>query len=1123
MRFDFQCMVVTRRRDSMVQHECFMPTSPSEMSKDILLKAAIHRLTDRLRKRIVESMENGITLPIARWTVAQSLTLVPWKQRLFLRDRSVDLKTPLLFQTVLDQRVLYAPLIDGLCMQMRAHERPADAAQRAITHWCEERLDDDPKYDFPSLSNYIDAWLEPIELEVDGRAARPRRSLKKQLASLLGAKPSSGMDELRRVGRCLDDSVDALGQLYGRDDQVVQLKEHLRSPRRHGVLLLGSPSVGKTAILREVVLRRVRDRQARSRNTTKRGQVWQVSPARVVSGMSYLGQWEQRWLSILKGAAHHDHVLYFDDPIALYAAGITRDSNLSMADVLRSFIATTPLRFVFEMTAGELAIMRRRDRTLTDGCATLSIEPMTIEETQTVLVDCIAQIEATQRCSFHPGLLPSMIQYAHAVSPHQALPGKAIELARDLVASSRQHSASDPTQWTPVGISGDRLVACLEQRHGIRFSFRFNGQRRLADIERRLRSQVVAQPKAVQTLARYVLRAACGLQPGDRPLGAFLLMGPTGVGKTESAKALTRLLFTDDARLVRIDMNEVTTAHAASQLIGTFDEPDGRLTSAIRRQPHGVLLLDEIEKAHPDVHDYLLQVLGEGRLTDARGRLVDFRNVFILLTSNLGATEVNDAVGFDEQTGTDQQRYHRVARGFFRPEFFNRLDEIIIFRHLKRPDMQGIAMKQIRDVTQRHGLQRRRVALRVESTAMNWIVDQGFHPRLGARAVHRAIEAYVAQPLSDQLARLQVSTPTWIRIACDSAGNLAIQTHPLTEPSAKVEPQPLMLSQAIERGQAIQTRQQHQLTEIADAWRQSELNWRRAYYFAMREQLLRLRDQLVAAQELLEATPRASITPVQPLQSPPRPPRSVRSYSYLGHEWYARDAQRANDEIIDAIHANQSPIHEPHAASISVGALRDECAVTDSMLRALTDHRRWLIGFRSLQSSDYISVDPQETSETNHREPDDLHQDTGPDQTYFLDQLTHLLSADLQLNAQPIDSLPAVRLVQGLGASDWLWQIAGTYEMESDRSLAVLMVVPIDDDHADQQGILSAWSKTSIAANGQPRDEHCGPMGWRTIRGTIGRKTLAMAKRPKPVGKKSATSILPWCLDHLPNPPEWEQ
>jgi hypothetical protein len=247
-------------------------------------------------------------------------------------------------------------------------------------------------------------------------------------------------------------------------------------------------------------------------------------------------------------------------------------------------------------------------------------------------------------------------------------------------------------------------------------------------------------------------------------MASFLFLGPTGVGKTQCAKTIAAYLYGSEEKLIRFDMNEYVEPWSASRLVGTFAEPDGLLTSRVERQPFSVVLLDEIEKAHPDVFDLLLQVLGEGRLTDALGRTVDFTNAIIILTSNLGVREAGTQFGFGDDDRGVWSVYVQAAERFFRPEFFNRLDRIIPFNRLGRDQVRQIARLVIQRVFDREGLVRRRCVLDIDPQAMEKVVEEAYNPLLGARALKRAVERQIAQPVASYLVSVQPETPTVVSL-----------------------------------------------------------------------------------------------------------------------------------------------------------------------------------------------------------------------------------------------------------------------------------------------------------------------------------------------------------------------
>ncbi len=326
--------------------------------------------------------------------------------------------------------------------------------------------------------------------------------------------------------------------------------------------------------------------------------------------MMYLGQWEQRWLAILREATKRDHILYFDDLVGLYTAGLTRDSRLNAADVLKSYLSEHRVRILAETTPEELAILRRRDRALADRFHLVYVPTLSPADSLPILLESAYRVETRKRIFFHPSVVPAVIQQQEVLAPNRAFPGKAIELIKSLGEADQAVTLND-------------LLYHLHQRTGTNLRLLFGHLGSQPAIEEILGRKVIGQKSAIEAMARVVIRFTQRLQPTDRPVGVLLFLGPTGVGKTESAKALTELLFDDASRMIRIDMNEITTPLAPNNwwapLMHGWPIDFGYSPTASFGS-----LLDEIEKAHPDVFDYLLQVLGEGRLTDARGRSSTF-------------------------------------------------------------------------------------------------------------------------------------------------------------------------------------------------------------------------------------------------------------------------------------------------------------------------------------------------------------------------------------------------------------------------------------------------------------------------------------------------------------------
>ncbi len=303
---------------------------------------------------------------------------------------------------------------------------------------------------------------------------------------------------------------------------------------------------------------------------------------------------------------------------------------------------------------------------------------------------------------------------------------------------------------------------------------------KLLKMEEEIARRVVGQREAVTAVSTAVRRARAGLQDPNRPIGSFMFLGPTGVGKTELTKALAAFLFDGESAMVRIDMSEYMEKHSVARLIGAPPgyvgyEEGGALTEAVRRRPYQVVLFDEIEKAHPDVFNVLLQVLDDGRLTDGQGRTVDFRNVLIVMTSNLGS-EFLVNLGENEDTKAVEKEVMAVVRGHFRPEFLNRVDEIILFHRLRREDMGEIVDIQFRRLQRL--LDERKIKLSLDAKGRQWLADKGYDPSYGARPLKRVIQKYVQDPLAQELLSGEIRDGSTVKISA-AQGRLTINGKPV--------------------------------------------------------------------------------------------------------------------------------------------------------------------------------------------------------------------------------------------------------------------------------------------------------------------------------------------------------
>ena len=320
-------------------------------------------------------------------------------------------------------------------------------------------------------------------------------------------------------------------------------------------------------------------------------------------------------------------------------------------------------------------------------------------------------------------------------------------------------------------VTADNIAHIVSRWTGIPVDKMLEGERdKLLRMEDELAKWVVGQGDAVQAVSRAVRRARAGLQDPNRPIGSFIFLGPTGVGKTELTKALARFLFDDETAIQRMDMSEYMEKHSVARLIGAPPgyvgyEEGGALTEAVRRRPYQVVLFDEIEKAHPDVFDVLLQVLDDGRLTDGQGRTVDFRNTMIIMTSNLGA-EYLTQLGENEDSDTVRDQVMDVVKMAFRPEFLNRVDEIILFHRLRRSEMGAIVEIQLERL--RKLLADRKITIELDEEAVHWLAEKGYDPVYGARPLKRAIQKHLQDPLAEKILGGEIPDGVTVKVTAGS-------------------------------------------------------------------------------------------------------------------------------------------------------------------------------------------------------------------------------------------------------------------------------------------------------------------------------------------------------------------
>ncbi|WP_437571186.1 AAA family ATPase [Sorangium sp. So ce542] len=534
-----------------------------------------------------------------------------------------------------------------------------------------------------------------------------------------------------------------------RDAELARLAALLDGDERLGVLLVGPEHAGKTALMQAYVARQTR-------------LVYATSGAQLVAGMSGLGQWQERVHGVMEAAAALDAVLYFeslDDLLAERAEG----GHVDLAGAMRPYLDEGRVRVVCEVRDDRLDALEGRHWAFFAGLSRIRVEPLSAEATRKALAERAARDRRVEphRPAVAGDALTALVDLAERYLPYSAFPGKAVRLYDDL---RTVHERERTAQGEPVTLGRSDLYELFSMRTGMpAFLLRDDLPLRVDRAARDLGASVVGQERAVRALAETIAVVKAGLSPPDKPLATFLFVGPTGVGKTELARALAGLLFGSPDRLSRFDMSEFSSEGAADRLIRGTGGAGGLLTQRVREQPFCVLLLDEIEKAHRAVLDLLLQVLGEGRLSDARGRTAYFHNAIVIMTSNLGAAERRAQAGFAgergaapaaEQAALDEAHYHRVVAGAFRQELVNRIDRVVPFRSLTRAELSEVARLTAQRLSRRRGLSEAGVALEVSPRALARLAEDGHAPAYGARALRRHVEEHLAAPLARLLAGL---------------------------------------------------------------------------------------------------------------------------------------------------------------------------------------------------------------------------------------------------------------------------------------------------------------------------------------------------------------------------------
>ena len=622
---------------------------------------------------------------------------------------------------------------------------------------------------------------------------------------------------LAEFSRDLSDSAmkNELDPLVGRTVELERVQQVLCRRTKNNAVLIGEPGVGKTAIV-EGLAQRVACGDVPHFLADKR--ILALDISLIVAGTKYRGQFEERLKAIMKELAESPNIIVFIDELHTLVGAGSAEGSLDAANILKPALSRGEIRCIGATTPAEYRKYIEKDRSLERRFQAVAVEPPTESETLQILDGIKDRYETFHHVKYTNEAMHAAVFQSSRYITDRFLPDKAIDLVDEAGARAKLREAGCSEEFSEINKSIRVAVEQMENataqkdyeraqffreqealaRENLQFvrekfdvnsgihnveveksdidevvskwtgvpatSLNQDESIKLLNMETELHARVISQDKAVSALARAIRRSRSGIKSPDRPVGSFVFLGPTGVGKTELARALTTFLFGSDKALIRFDMSEYMEKHSVSKLIGSPPgyvgyEEGGQLTEKVKRHPYSVVLLDEVEKAHPDLFNILLQVFEDGHLTDGLGNRIDFKNTIVIMTSNIGARYIQKRAGMGFQSGDIQDVQKSVSemvlgevKRTFNPEFINRVDEIIVFEALSDEDLRKITRMLV--VQLNENLSNRGIRISVAEEVVDWIVGVTCQDRsYGARPLRRAIQRYVEDPLSDELIR----------------------------------------------------------------------------------------------------------------------------------------------------------------------------------------------------------------------------------------------------------------------------------------------------------------------------------------------------------------------------------
>ena len=655
-----------------------------------------------------------------------------------------------------------------------------------------------------SLERY--AGLSKQDLKAIHDLRKPKKSKASGNFANMMQPPQSSTGELSDYTKDLTAVAEsgALDPVIGREKEISRMIQVLSRKTKNNPVLVGEAGVGKTALALGLA-QRIASGEVPFELADMR--ILELDMMSVVAGTRFRGDFEERMNQIIDEIeADGKIILFIDELHTIIGSGSGIDSTLDAANILKPALARGTLHMVGATTQAEYQKHIEKDAALSRRFAKITIEEPSVAEAIDILKGLRSSYEDYHRVTITDEAVETAVKAAHRYLTSKNLPDSAIDLldeasatvqgrikkeakreitpldeallSGDMKSAAKQYKASQKAKLPkPALVDADQIMQTLSRLSGIPVEKMTQADsKRYLNLEAELHKRVIGQDEAVSAISRAIRRNQSGIRTGKRPIGSFMFLGPTGVGKTELAKALAEVLFDDESALLRFDMSEYMEKFAASRLNGAppgyvgYDE-GGELTEKVRNKPYSVLLFDEVEKAHPDIFNILLQVLDDGVLTDSRGRKVDFSNTIIIMTSNLGATALRDdkTVGFGVQDISHnhqamQSRIMEELKKAYRPEFINRIDEKVVFHSLEEEQLREIVKIMVKPLVS--ALAEKGIDLKFQPAALKHLAKDGYDVEMGARPLRRTIQTQVEDKLSELLLGGQVVSGQTLKIGC---------------------------------------------------------------------------------------------------------------------------------------------------------------------------------------------------------------------------------------------------------------------------------------------------------------------------------------------------------------------